>query len=347
MRSARVGVALLLMAAATAGCAVFASKAEYRLVEQMRSETDPVLRAEALSRWESEHAGDGRMGDRVAKLSDAIDDDYWTYLDNQGLEKRHAEAYLERFPEGGHAEAAQRRLDQLRYFAERDAARREAKRRAEEEERRRVEEENERQRARVRNGLERWLRSALEVPRWGTTLPALLALDESLREQWTGEPAPVCVDDTCRRTIEANYFFARTGGTRIDRSLSLVFQIDMREGRVFQLTAYYTGRGFVDWLEMGSDQPIIDATEEDHEMARDAMIALVQGIVVTQLPTASEVEPEQEGTLLKFQSEQLEVTLREFPPTFTAGRVDGVQVTFTGDLAAAAEPEESAEDESN
>lgn len=345
LRSARLGINLVI-ALICGGCAIFASKAELRLVQQMQTESDPITRTEALGRYDTEFGPSGRLGDRVEKLRREIDDDYWAYNQDLGLKQEHVDNYLARFPEGEHKAEAVRRADQLRFFAEADEARRQAKLRAEEEERQRVEEENERQRARVRGGLERWLRTALQVPRWGTTVEALAALDDSFREQWTGDPAPVCVGDTCRRTLEAFYFFAQTGGTRLDRSISLVLQVDVREGRVYRLRGYYTGRGFVDWLEMGSESPIVEATEEERDMARDAMMAMFQGAVSTLLTGASEVEePEEEGVLLEFRRGDIVATLREFPPTFAAGRVDGFEVTFEGDLTAqpAPTPEEAEE----
>jgi hypothetical protein len=308
----------------------------------MRTETDPITKADAYAEWSERHGESGRLGERVAKLLPAVDDAYWQYANDQGLEQEHVASYLERFPDGVHAADATRRIDQLRYFAQKAAERAEAQRLAEEDERRRAEEENERQRALVRGGLERWLRTALDLPRWGTTVEALAALDEGFREQWSGDPEPVCVQSTCRRTVRASYFFAQAGGTRIDRSLSLVLQVDTRDGRVYQLTAYYTGRGFVDWLEMGSDAPIVNESSEDREMARDAMMAMVQGAVSMRLPTASEVETEERGVLLRFASGDITVTLREFPPDFAAGRVDGVQVTFAGSLVGPAEPQPDA-----
>lgn len=344
VRSTRVGVIQLqlhlplLIALLCTGCAVFASKAELRLVERMQRETDPVIRADSLVEYNQQFGGEGRLQPRVVAIRDEVDDAYWDYLSGQGLEEQHVEDYLGRFPSGSHAGEATRRRDQLRYFAEADAARREAQRQAEEDERRRVEEENERQRALVRAGLERWLRTALSLPRWGTTVDALAALDEGFAEQWSGEPAAVCVASTCRKTFDAFYFFAVEGSTRLDRSISLVLQVDTRDGRVFQITGYYTGRGFVDWLEMGSEQPIPEETLEDREMARDAMMAMVQGAVDTLIPGAAEEESEEEGLLLQFRREQLLVRLIEFPSSSPAGRVDGFQVTFTGDLAAPVAP---------
>lgn len=338
MRSTRVGVALVLAVLGLQGCGIFASKAELRLVDRMQRTTDPVERADALQEYDSRFAERGGFADRVATLRQEIDDGYWDYLSGQGLEQEHVDAYLARFPEGSHAGEAHRRVGQLRYFAEAAAARAEAQRQAEEAERQRVEQENERQRARVREGLERWLRTALTLPRWGTTIEALAALDEQFREQWSGEPAPVCVADTCRKTIDAFYFFSQTGGTRLDRRLSLVLQVDLRGGRIYQLTGYYTGRGFVDWLEMGSQQPITDAAGESREQARDAMVAMAQGAADALMHGYSVVESTDESVLLQLRRGDVLLTLREFPADFEAGRVDGFQVTFTGDLAAAAEP---------
>jgi hypothetical protein len=326
-----VGVGLVL-ALLGCGCAIFASKAELRLVERMQRETDPVARADALQDYDSRFAGGGRLLPRVTGLRDQIDDGYWDYVSGQGLEQVHVDGYLARFPEGNHAGEARRRVDQLRYFAEAAAARAEAQRQAEEAERQRVEEENERQRARVRTGLERWLRTALALPRWGTTIDALAALDEAFREQWAGEPAPVCVADTCRKTIDAFYFFSQTGGTRLDRRLSLVLEVDMREGRVYQLTGYYTGRGFVDWLEMGSAQPVLEEDGESREMARDAMVAMVQGATDAVIPGTSVEETTEEGVLLRFRRPPLVVSVREFPQSFTAGRVDGFEVSYEGEI---------------
>lgn len=349
MRSTRVGVRHLplLTAVLCAGCAIFASKAELRLVEQMQRETDPMIRADALVEYEQRFGDDGRLQPRVDTIREDVDDAYFDYLSGQGLEEQHVEDYLSRFPSGSHAEEATRRRDQLRYFAAAEEARLEVLRLAERIERRRVEEENERQRAVVRSGLERWLRTALSLPRWGTTVDALAALDEGFREQWSGEPVPVCVANTCRKTLEAFYFFAQEGATRLDRSISLVLQVDTREGRVFQISGYYTGRGFVDWLEMGSEQPIPEETEEDREMARDAMMAMVQGAVDTLITGATEEESEEVGLLLQFRREQILVRLIEFPASSPAGRVDGFQITFTGDLSVPIAPtpeRETAED---
>ncbi len=338
-RTRRAATAVALAAALAAGCAVFASKAELRLVERLRAETDPLARVALLEEYDASWGATGRMGERVAPVRGEVEDGLWQHAVDGGLEEPAVRAYLDHYPEGRHAAEATRRLDQLRFFAEADAARVQAKRQAEEDERRRVEELNEAERAKVRTGLERWLRAALSIPRWGTTTEALAALSPEFRELWEGEPAATCVEETCRRTLTASYFFAREGSTRIDRSISLVLQVDTRGGRVHQLTGYYTRRGFVDWLEMSGGEVIDDETEADREAARDAMSAMFQGAVSALVPTASEVETEEEGVLARFRGRDMEITLREFPPTFSAGRVDGVQVTFTGELAAQAEVE--------
>jgi len=330
--------ALVLVVALATACAVFASKAELRMVEQLRAETDPLERVRMLSEYDARFAASGRMGERIDPFRGDIEEEFWQYAVRTGLDEAAVRAYLDHYPEGRRAPEAQRRLDQLRYFAEADAARLAAKRQAEEDERVRVEEQNERERAKVRGGLERWLRTALKIQRWGTTVDALSAMDETFREQWQGDPAPLCVGNTCRKTLAASYFFAREGSTRVDRSISLVLQVDTREGRVYRLTGYYTGRGFVDWLEMSGTELIEDESEEDRQAAQDAMLAMTQGAVDSILHGVSEIETEDEGVLVMFRRGDLDVTLREFPPTYAAGRVDGFQVEFTGELAAAAAP---------
>jgi hypothetical protein len=323
---------LLVACAGVAACTVFASKAELRLVDRLRAEEDPLARARLLADYDTRFGETGRLASRVDPDRQEIEDGLWQLAVDRGLEEREVRLFLELYPRGRHSQEATRRLDQLRYFAEADAARLEAKRQAEEAERQRVEQENERERIKVRTGLERFLRTALSLPRWGTTIEALSALDAGFREQWEGEPAPVCVEGICRRTLTAHYFFARTGSTRVDRAVSLVLEVDTREGRVHRLVGYYTGRGFVDWLEMSSEQTILEENGPDREAARDAMIAMTGAAVAAALPTAAEVETDEAGVLVRFRSADLEITLREFPPTYAAGRVDGFEVTYTGTL---------------
>jgi hypothetical protein len=332
MRSSRLGVALLLVVAQLLGCAIFASKAELELVNRLRDESDPLVRTEALRDYDTRYGEGGRLGDRVAPLRADIDEGYWQHVVNTDQQETEVQAYLQSFPEGAHATEAQRRLDQLRYFAARDAELREQQAQAEEAERQRIDEERERQVALVRSGFERLLVAALTMPRWGTTIEALAALHPPFRELWQGEPRPECTADTCRRTLTANYFFAQTGATRVDRNISLVVQVDTRGGRVYQITGYYTGRGFIDWLEITSEQVIPEASDEEREMARDAILGVFQGTIDSNLTGASEVETDEEGVLARFRHEDLIVTLQEFPPTFAAGRVDGFRVTFEGDI---------------
>lgn len=328
-----------MLVAQLCACAIFASKRELQMVTRLRDETDPLVRAELLRDYETSFGESGRLGDRVDPLRDEIDEAYWQYAVNTGLDQNEVQSYLDYFPQGNHAAEAQRRLDQLRYFAERDAQLREEQLQREEAERQRIEEERQRQVALVRNGLERWLVAALTVPRWGTTIEALGALHPPFRELWSGDPAPECVGGTCRRTLSATAYFVREGATRIDRTLTLVLQVDTREGRVYQIMGYYTGRGFVDWLEVTSEQLIAEENLEDREMARDAMLALFQAAVDANLTGAAEVETDEEGVLARFRHDDLVATLREFPPTFTAGRVDGFRVTFEGDITPPAPPE--------
>lgn len=330
MRSTRLGVAVLLTL--LCGCAIFASKAELQLVNRLRDESDPLVRAEILHEYDTRYGATGRLGDRVEPVRADIDEGYWEYATNTGLQQNEVDAYLEAFPEGSHAAEARRRLDQLRYFAERDAQLADEQRQREEAERQRIDEARQRQAARVREGLEQFLIAALTLPRWGTTISALGAIHPRFHEIWSGDPAPECVGDTCRRTLTANYFFTQTGATRVDRSISLMLQVDTRGGRVYQLTAYYSGRGFVDWLELSSDQLINEESLDDRETARDAMMAMFQAAVDSNLTGAAEVETDDEGVLARYRRGDLVVSLQEFPPTFTAGRVDGIRVTFSGEL---------------
>ena len=87
-----------------------------------------------------------------------------------------------------------------------------------------------------------------------------------------------------------------------------MLQIDTKNGRVQRFRGYYTGRGFVDWLEMGSDMPLLNETEEDREMARDAMMAMVQGAVMTVMPTATEEETEDEEEARDYYRRAAELT---------------------------------------
>lgn len=331
MRSTRLGVALLLVVQ-LCGCAIFASKQELQLVNRLRDESDPLIRAEVLGEYDTRYREAGRLGDRVTPMRNEIDEGYWEYVVNTGLQENEVSSYLASFPEGAHAAEAQRRVDQLRYFAERDAQLRQEQLDREEVERQRLDEERQRQVEWVRGALDRWLNVALTVPRWGTTVPALGALHPQFNELWTGDPAPECVGDTCRRTVVGNYYFARAGATRVDRNITIVLEVDTRGGRVYQLTAYYSGRGFVDWLELSSEELIEEETLEQRETARDAMLAMFQAAVDSHCTGASEVEVDDESVLARVRHDNLLVSLQEFPPSFTAGRVDGIRVTFEGDL---------------
>ena len=330
MRSTRLGVTLLV--AQLCACAIFASKAELQLVNRLRAESDPLIRAEILHEYDTRYGETGSLSDRVTPLRAEVDEGYWQYAVNTELQQNEVQAYLEAFPEGDHAAEARRRLDQLRFFAERDAqlAREQAQR--EEQVLQRLEEERARQAELVRGGLERFLVAALTMPRWGTTISALGALHPAFNEVWSGDPAPECIGDTCRRTLVARYYFTQTGATRVDRSISLVLEVDTRAGRVYQLTAYYAGRGFVDWLELSSNQIVEAESLEVRETARDALMAMFQAAIDSHLTGASEVETDDEGVLARFRRDDVVVSLQEFPPTFSAGRVDGIRVTFEGEL---------------
>jgi hypothetical protein len=311
---------------------VVASKAELRLVQTMRHDQDPFNRAEALLTHDSQFGPRGRFQKQVTSLRRDIDEAFWRLAQSRGLDEGSVQSYLRYFAQGLHGDEARRRLDQLRFFAQRDQERQAAlaaeQRRAEEAERRRIEEENERLRDVVRGGLEQWLRTALTLPQWDVSMEYLYRQHSQLREQWGREPLPTCVQQVCRQTVEAAYFFSRPGRTRLDRHLSLVRQVGFRDGRVVQLTGYYTGRGFVDWLEMGSAEPIVEDNADTRELARDAILAVVQGTLATLRAAAIEEEPQEPGELLRLRDGDLVISVKEFPMSYAAGRVDGFEVTY-------------------
>ncbi|MBI2893258.1 MAG: hypothetical protein HYY06_06870 [Deltaproteobacteria bacterium] len=291
------------------GCAVVASRGEYRIYRKLVLEDSPDEQVRLVHRHEREYP-DGLLASKVARIRHRLDERMYMATRNEaGLV-----AYLRAFPDGGHATSAAARLDQAR----RIRLAREAAERAQEEADRRAALQAEQQRRRwFRGAFLGWVQILSRVSSWNSPMEAFLAANEEFSTVWRDEgTAPVCQGDVCTREFPHDYYIRRTAQTRIDRQASFLLRVHTTGGLVTRIDVLIKGQGFLAWRELEGQNDIVPDDPEQvadaRERAKTALAEMIQTAFPGGAPADAAAEPPV-GVLWAYARETLRIELLSAP----------------------------------
>ncbi len=268
---------LVAASALLAGCAVFASKAEYAEYREVRMADDQRDRLVAMHEYMTEFP-EGTWAEEIQAERVAIEPEIW---ESSRSSKEGLEFYLAAFPDGPHAAEARPRLAALRTVSGR---RDEERERAQEVERERREALLERQRTWLTRAAQFWARTMIGISNWGSPIAQVARRNRSFSQAFGAEPPPHCSRTECIKFYKAAYAIPVPGSTRIEREAELLLRLRMTDGRVIRAELLMPNKGFSRWYEQENRTVVVD---EDPTQRNEAIEWALGKII----PAIREVAP--------------------------------------------------------
>jgi len=246
---------LILALLQTTGCSLFAGKADYADYREIRLASDPGTRAVAMSQYIARHPH-GAWSDEVsaARKRDEL------HVFESGKDTRAGlEHYLQAYPDGTFTEQAQSRLraaglieaQRTRVAAQDAELSNTRKARAEE-----------LRRTWISRFIQYWVATLGEIQGWGEPIADVAEQNPDFSRAFGALPRPRCTRDECVKYYTSEYAVPVPGGTRIERSVSLLLRLRMRSGTLERAELLLPERGFSRWYEIETRQPVDDADRE-------------------------------------------------------------------------------------
>jgi hypothetical protein len=243
-----------------AGCTMFAGKADYADYRTVRLAPDEPARLVAMQHYVQHHP-DGHWHDEVQAAR--TQHDLATFEAGKAT-RAGLEGYLAAFPDGIFAAQARSRLSALELIEQRkreEIARGEtlaAERKARQEELRRTW---------VTRFVGFWAKTLASLSAWGAPIPDVARDNPSFSRAFGAEPRPRCTADECVKYYSGSYAIPVPGGTRVERTISLVLRLRMRDGKLERAELLLPDRGFSRFSEVENRSMVVDSDEESRKAA--------------------------------------------------------------------------------
>lgn len=275
----RITLLVLVASVATlAGCALFASKAEYADYRRIRMAEEREARLVAMHQYVSRYPN-GVWAKAVQAERVRLEPEVWEASKGTG---QGLEFYLAAFPDGPHAAEARPRLAALQTVEGRRA---EEERRAEEVERQRREALAERRRTWLTRAAQFWTRTMVGISNWGSPIAEVARQNPAFNRAFGQDPRPRCSRTECIKFYQSSYAIPVPGSTRIDRTVDLLLRLRMGEGgRVQRAELLLPNKGFSRWFEQENRTIVVD---EDPTQRQQAIEWALERI----MPALREVAP--------------------------------------------------------
>lgn len=265
-----------------AGCAIIASKGDYRDYRQVRAaEGDDRERALAMARYVTEHP-EGRWAPEINEQRRQAEPVIYeaTKSTHEGLA-----FYLEAYPDGTYVEQARQRLAALQTVQSRRQDETEAQRDVEREQRDAIAEQR---RTWASRAVGFWTKTLVGISNWGSPIPQVAGANAEFNEAFGQEPRPRCSRSECIKFYALDFGIPVPGRTRVERRMEMMLRLRMDEGNLVRVEMLMPGRGFSRWYELENREFIEDF---DPDMRQTAINWAVEKI----LPFIREVRPELTG----------------------------------------------------
>ncbi|HKP64388.1 MAG TPA: hypothetical protein VJV78_46945 [Polyangiales bacterium] len=329
-----VGIALLL---AASGCRVFAGKSDYEDYRAVRLARDSDQRLYAMQRYTERHP-DGAWEPEISiERNEREAATFETGKSTRdGLER-----YLKAYPEGAYAAQARSRLAAVDVLEKRKRAEQEqAKQLAAA----RKQREQELSRTWVTRFAGYWAGTLLRLTDWGSPIPEVARQNQQFSRAFGAAPRPRCTADECVKYYQSPYGVPVPGGTRVERTLSLVLRLRMIEGKLDRAELLLPAHGFSRWYELEQRKVIASGDAEGRTQAVQWALARLQDAIK---PIAPGLSPLSSYTLAPIpapaiaSSGELTDTSAE-DPSEPSKQLTGVEPSAAGpDIGALVKPKEA------
>ncbi|MEM6961166.1 MAG: hypothetical protein AAF550_05420 [Myxococcota bacterium] len=263
-------LALLGVAHTLSGCAVTASRADYRDYRRIRLAESDEQRALAIGDYISDHPN-GRWIDEVRALF--IDVEYAAFrrlaASEAGLQR-----FLSQYPEGPSAERARERLSAMNQIDDQLEREEQARRRLERQQQAARFEER---RLWARRTVTRWTSALLGIRGWGRPLPEVVRTNPEFGAVLEGVPMPRCNSNECIKYVSLDFVIPVPGRTRIERRSVVLVRLGLsRERQLVRAELLLPNRGFSRWYELEHRSLISDY---DTDLRMESIVWAAQQIL--------------------------------------------------------------------
>ncbi|RLB55014.1 MAG: hypothetical protein DRJ42_07430 [Deltaproteobacteria bacterium] len=274
---------LVALSALLAGCAVFASKADYAAYRDVRMAEDDRAQVVAMQEYMSENP-EGSWATEIQAERVRLEPEIW---ESNRSSKEGLEFYLSAFPDGPHAAEARPRLAALQTVSGR---RDEEAEEAREVERQRREALLERQRTWLTRATQFWTRTMISINNWGSPISDVARRNRSFSEAFGVAPRPRCSETECIKFYMADYAIPVPGSTRIERKVELMLRLRMTEGRVVRAELLMPNKGFSRWYEQENRTVVVDEDPTQRSEAIEWALARIVPAIREVAPNASNLD---------------------------------------------------------
>jgi hypothetical protein len=271
---------LALGMALSAGCSIFAAKDDYAAYRQIRVAQTDRERAVAMAHYIEEHP-EGEWASSVQKKRARAEDPLFesSKATIDGLR-----FYLEAYPEGKYAEQARARLEALGTVAERKQTEQKAEREVEREQR---EEAINRRRQWASRAVSFWVKTLLEVDRWGQPIAAVAKNNPEFNRAFGKNPRPRCSRTECIKFYQLRYGIPVPGQTQIERTVELLLRLKLEEGKLVRAEVLMPEKGFSRWFELEKQTLVTDEDPAQRNEAIEFALSRIVPAVKAAAPGAS------------------------------------------------------------
>lgn len=264
-------IALALLLAAS-GCRVFAGKQDYADYRAVRLAQGDEARLYALQNYAAQHP-DGQWYSEVAIERSTREHETF----ERGKSTRAGlELYLKAYPDGTYAPQARSRLAAVELIERRKA---EGAAQAQQLSAARKQREEELRRTWVTRFANYWTSTLLGLSAWGEPIPDVARKNAQFSRAFGAAPRPRCTADECVKYYTSRYAIPVPGGTRVERTLSMVLRLRMTDGKLQRAELLMPGHGFSRWFELEQRRSIAAGDAQGRtEAANWALASLKAGL---------------------------------------------------------------------
>ncbi len=274
---------LTLLVALSTGCAIFASKGDYRDYRTVEQADDERARQVAMAAYLRAHP-DGQWADEIR--AEREQQELALYEANKSTVDG-LTYYLHVYPEGRYVAPARQRLAALESVA---GSRRAGEEAAQDVRRERRQEVLEARRQWATKAITFWSRILLGVEHWGQPIAEVARANAEFNRAFGAAPRPRCSQTECIKFYQLDFALPVPGRTRIDRSLRILLRLKLDEGKLTRAEMLLPSRGFSRWYELEEQQFIEDADPEQRQHAIDWALNKIIPTIRNIVPSATGID---------------------------------------------------------
>jgi hypothetical protein len=227
----------------SAGCALFVTKSDYADYRNVRLTQEPDARAIAMQEYVQRHP----QGHWASEIQATRKSEDVSAFESGKDTRAGLEHYLRAFPDGTFVAQARSRLVAVGLIEQRkQSAGREAQQLAET----RKVRADELRRTWVGRFLDYWTQTLTGLHGWGEAIPDVARQNPQFSRAFGAQPRPRCTQDECLKYYTSQYAVPVPGGNRIERQISLVLRLRLRNGKLERAELLLPDQGFSRWFEL-------------------------------------------------------------------------------------------------